>query len=328
MSPAFRRILTQILVTLGIALAAYLAGLHFLRLPCIGSSGCEIVINSRYGQFLGVPVGLFAVLLWLAVIYVPDRSKRGVLLVLMGGVSFVFILLQFFVVRSFCLFCTLHALISWIMIALHGEKPSRWTAPLGLALAFGALLLAREHAATRAAGTLPPTPAESVATLRERSAGLYWLGPYNERSPALVLSLDCPSCLDLLESLTRRSFAEGSAGPAIYWKTTDANRALTETFIAAVLVQEGTPREAFLAVATLLSSHKELALQSPAGAAKRLESLFPAASERLPHARRILDDQAAALAAAQLGQTTPLLLPLDAAPRVFFSVDDLFPRAP
>ncbi len=327
MSSASRRILVQILTTLGIALAAYLAGLHFLRLPCIGSGGCEVVINSRYGQFLGVPVGLFAVLLWLAVIYVPDRSKRGVLLVLMGGVSFVFMLLQFFVIRSFCLFCTAHALISWIMIALHGEKPSRWTAPLGLALAFSALFLARENAAARATETLPPATAESVATLRARGAGLYWLGPYNERSPALILSLDCPSCLDLLDSLTRRFYDEGVAGPALYWKTTDANRALSETFVAAVLAQESTPRDAFLAVTTLFLTHKELAIQSPDNAAKRLENLFSAA-DRVVHARRILDDQAAALAAAQLGQTTPLLLPPTGEPRVFFSADDLFPRAP
>jgi uncharacterized membrane protein len=334
MSPAARHAFTQILIITGLALSAYLAALKFLALPCIGSGGCHAILHSRYGEIFRLPVGLYGVLLWLAVIYIPDRTKRGLLLLLMSGSSVVFMLLQFAVLRGFCLYCTLHAAITWAVLYLHGETPRRWTAPLGLALAAGALFLSRHAIATRAASpasssassSQPPTlDSRLSSSLHAQAAGLYWLGPFTEKSPALVLSLDCPACLDLLESLTQRSYRDTTAGPALYFKTTDANRTLTETFIAAVLSQDGTPRDAFLAAATLLLTQKDTALNSPATAAQQLAAQFSNASARLVHARRILDDQTQALQSAALGETTPLLLPREGKPRAFFKLEDLFP---
>jgi uncharacterized membrane protein len=328
MSPPARHAFTQLLIIAGLAIATYLTALKFLALPCLGSGGCHAILHSRYGEIFRLPVGLYAILLWLAVIYVPDRTKRGMLLLLMSGGSVVFMLLQFAVLRGFCLYCTLHAAITWAALYLHAEKPRRWTAPLGLALATGALVLTRHQIATRASS--PAQSSASVplpATLNPllSSSGLYWLGPFTEKSSALILSLDCPACLDLLESLTQRSYRDITAGPSLYFKTTDANRALTETFVAAVLSQDGTPRDAFLAVTTLLLTHKDTALNAPASAAQQLAALFPAAAARRVHATRILADQTAALHAAALGETTPLLLPRNAKPRAFFPVEDLFP---
>ncbi|ATC63859.1 hypothetical protein CMV30_07810 [Nibricoccus aquaticus] len=359
-----RPALTQLLIVAGLALSAYLAALKFLALPCLGAGGCHTILHSRYGEIFRLPVGLYGTLLWLAVILVPDRSKRGMLLLLMSGGSVIFMLLQFAVLRSFCLYCTLHALITWAVLWLHAETPRRWTAPLGLALATGALLLTRHQIATTAAtpassSSLQPStfnlqpsassssqpsalnsqqspPAASSAdpssshsspfTLHASSSGLYWLGPFTEKSPALILSLDCPACLDLLESLTQRAYENTPAGPALYFKTTDANRALTETFLAAVLSQDSTPRDAFLSVTTLLLTQKDLALNSPATASQQLAAQFPAASTRLIHARRILADQTLALQSAALAEATPLFLPREGTPRAFFPLEALFPR--
>jgi uncharacterized membrane protein len=326
MPPAARATLAQLLIVAGLALSTYLAALKYLGLPCLGSSGCQTVMNSPYGEFLRIPVGAFGALLWLAIIYIPDRSKRGVLLLLMAATTAVYMMIQFFILRGFCLYCTLHAVVAWGVLWLHGETPRRWTAPLGLVLATGALLLTRQQVETRVAATTAHLPPSASANLHASGAGLYWLGPFTEKSPALVLSLDCPACLDLLEALTQRTYAGTAAGPSLYFKTNNANRTLTETFVAAVLSQDGTPRDAFLAVATLLLTHKDTALNAPASAAQQLAALFPAAAPRRVAAVRILDDQATALQAAALGETTPLLLPREGKPRAFFKIEDLFPR--
>jgi uncharacterized membrane protein len=327
MTPAVRAALTQILIIAGLGLSTYLGALKFLALPCLGASGCHAVLHSRFGEIFHVPVGVYGALLWLAIIYVPDRTKRGVLLLLLGGAAVVFMLIQFVILRGFCLYCTLHALIAWSALYLHGETPKRWTAPVGLALALGGTWLTRQHTETAVAVSTAHLSTSAISGLHEKAAGLYWLGPFTERSPALVLSLNCPACLDLLDELTQRSYPTGSAGPALYFKTTEANRALTEIFIAAVLSQDGTPRDAFLAVTTLLLTHKDAVLTSPEIAAQQLAALFPAAAARRTSAGRILDDHAAALQAAALGETTPLLLPRGGKPRAFFKIEDLFPPA-
>lgn len=327
MTPAVRAALVQLLIIAGLALSSYLAALKYLALPCLGASGCQAVLHSRFGEIFHVPVGVYGALLWLAIIYVPDRTKRGFLLLLLAGAAAVFMLIQFVVLRGFCLYCTLHALVAWGALYLHGETPRRWTAPLGLVFAFGALSLTRQHTEARVAASIAHPSTTATSSLHQQAAGLYWLGPFTERSPALVLSLNCPACLDLLEELTQRSYEAASAGPALYFKTNDANRELTEIFIAAVLSQDGTPRDAFLAVTTLSLTHKDAMLSSPDVAAQQLAAVFPAASSRRASAKRILDDHAGAFHAAALGETTPLLLPRDGKARAFFRIEDLFPPA-
>jgi uncharacterized membrane protein len=322
-----RRAFAQLLPALGLALSAYLAALKFLSLPCLGASGCHAVLHSRFGEIFQIPVGVYSTLLWLAIIYVPDRTKRGLLLLFLSGACAVFMLIQFVILRGFCLYCTLHALIAWGALFFHRDTPHRWTAPLGLALALGATWLTREQAEARVAAATQLAPA-AAATLHQQAAGLYWIGPYTERSPALVLSLDCPACLDLLESLVQHDHDNVSTGPSLYFKTTPANRALTEVFVAAVLSQEGTPREAFLAATTLLLTLKDSALSSPESAAAQLAALFPGASARRVHAARILQDHALALKVAAISEATPLLLPRIGPARAFFKIEDLFPPSP
>jgi uncharacterized membrane protein len=318
-----RRVFTSLLVALGLGLSVYLAALKLAGLPCLGASGCHAVLHSRFGEIFRVPVGAYGAALWLAIILVPDRSKRGVLLLLMAGAAALFMLIQFAVLRGFCLYCTVHAAAAWGALMLHGEKPARWCAPLGLALAAGAFALTRHQAATQIAIT---TSAGNPAALHARADGFYWLAPFTDKSPALVLSLDCPACLDLLGELTRRSYADVAAGPALYFKTNEKNRALTEAFVAAVLAQETTPRDAFLAVTAILLIHKDAVLSSPDSAAAPLAAIFPSAVQRRDRAARLLADQATALHAAALGETTPLLVPRGGDPQAFFKTEELFPR--
>ena len=310
--------------TLGLALAVYLALLKLFALPCIGPGNCQAVLYSRYGSVSNVPVGVFGAFLWLAIIVISDKDKRDALLVILATGTAIFMVLQFFVLRSFCLYCTLHAVASWGALALHHQRPRIWIILLGFALAGGAFYLSRQHVATHAQTEVSRAPRLSV--LADDPAALSWLGPIWPSSPAVVLSLDCAACLDLLDELTRQSYAARPGGPAVYLRTNDTNRALTIELMAAVLSQRDIPRrEAFLATLTVLLSEKDASLANPAAAAARLAAIFPSSVGYKMDAAKIVDAQAKTLNDAKLGDTTPLMISRDGRGWAFFKSGELFP---
>lgn len=324
MTAPLKRWLATLLCSLGLALSLYLALLKFFALPCLAGGGCHAVIHSGYGSVLGVPVGIYGALLWIGAISVSDGTKRAALLCLLALGSAVFMGIQFFVLRSFCLFCTSHAVVSWLALALNLYPPHRLALLAGAVLAFGGFQFTRLHAANTVAATLPP--AKEGAPLATAPAGQPWLGPLTPTSPAVVLSLNCAACLDLLGEISRDNFKDTRTGPAIFFKVNDENRELTTTFVAAVLAQSGAKRDAFLATTALLLTVKDLALSAPAAADAQLNALFPAAAAQKDAARKLLEAQTETLHAAHLGDTTPLLVPLSGKPRVFFKVEELFGR--
>jgi uncharacterized membrane protein len=324
LSPNLKSQLAAACYTLGLALAVYLSLLKLFALPCIGPGSCQAVLYSRYGSVANVPVGVFGAFLWFAAIIVPDKDKRDALLVLLAGGTAIFMAIQFLVLRSFCPYCTLHAVVAWGALALHHQRPRLWVILLGLAVAGGGFYLSRQHVASHAQTEAARAPRLSV--LADDPASLSWLGPVWPRSPAVVISLDCPACLDLLEELTRQSYASRTAGPALYLKTNDANRSLTIELMAAVLAQRDLPRrEAFLATVTVLLGEKGTALANPAAAAVRLAAIFPASAGNKAEAEKIVGAQTQTLDAASLGDTTPLLISRDGRVQAFFKPEELFP---
>ncbi len=323
MSPRLKDILATAFCSVGLALALYLALLKYFSLPCIGGGNCQAVIHSRYGSALGIPVGVFGAILWIGAIVVRDETKRTAVLCLLSVGAAIFMILQFFVLRGFCLYCTAHALCAWAALSVRAASPARFSLAIGLALAFGGFQFARSQVQAKVAQTLPAAAADTAAA-GARSAGVPWLGPLSERSPTLVLSLNCPACLDLMEELTRRNYSQVAFGPAVLFKTNDDNRALTTTFIAAVLAQEGDRRDAFLAVSALFLMRKDTALSNPRAAGGEMAAIFPAALAKQPEAAQLVDKQTRALSAAGLGETTPLLLVPNEKPSAFFKTDDLF----
>lgn len=310
--------------TLGLALAVYLALLKLFALPCVGPGNCQAILYSKFGSILHVPVGIFAALLWFGAIFIPNKDKRDVLLLMLAGGTAFFMVIQFFVLRGFCLYCTLHAAAAWGAMLLHHERPRVWMAILALALAGGGFQLARTHANHQArSGTAQPA---QLATLADKASALPWLGKVHPRSPAVVLSFDCPSCIDLLEKLTKENFKGRDLGPALYFKVNDRNRALTLAFVASVLSQrELTRRDAFLATASVLLMEKENVLASPDAAAARLAAFFPTALEKKDDAETILAAQVKTLSTINTGDTTPLLITRDGLVQAVFKTTDLFP---
>lgn len=322
MPPSFKRWIATLCCTLGLALSLHLALLKFYSLPCIGPGGCHAIIHSGYGSVLGIPVGLYGAVLWAGAILVTERTKRGGLLFLLAAGSAIFMGIQFLVLRGFCLYCTAHALVAWLALGLNAEAPKRWSVPLGVALALGGFWLARVEAASQAAQAGPI--AAGGGPLAAAPAGLPWLAPLTPRSPALVVSLNCAACLDLLDELTRQKYADVRSGPALFFKVTDENRELTTTFVAAVLSQPGSRRDAFLSVSTLLLTVQDQALSAPREAATRFAAMFPNAGAQREQAERVLAAQSKDLEAAHAGDTTPLFVPINGRPRAFFRTEELF----
>lgn len=324
LSPNIKSRLAAACYTLGLALAVYLALLKIYALPCIGPGSCHAILYSIYGSVFRIPVGVFGSLVWLAVIFMPDQDKRAVLLFMLAGGAALFMAIQFFVLRGFCLYCTLHAVAAWGALALHRQRPRYWMALVGLALASGAFYYSRGQVALHAKNEASLAPRLSM--LANDPAALPLLGPVWPRCPTLILSLDCAACLDLLDELTRQSYSGRPSGPALYLKTNDTNRALTTGFIAAVLAQRDlTRRDAFLATVAVLLSDKDIALANPDAAATRLAAIFPMAAGELLVAEKIIATQTIALANAGLGETTPLLIPRDGRVKAFFKAEELFP---
>ena len=310
--------------TLGLALAVYLALLKFFALPCIGPGNCQTILYSKFGSIFHVPVGVYGALLWFGIIFMPNKDKRDLLLLMLALGTAIFMVIQFLVLRGFCLYCTLHAAAAWGALLLHHERPRVWMAVLAMALAGGGFQLARTHANLQAqTGAAQPG---QLASLADKASALPWLGKIHPRSPALVLSFDCPSCLDLLEKITQENFKGRDLGPALYLKVNDRNRALTVAFVAAVLSQrELTRRDAFLATASILLMEKENTLSSPDVAAARLAAYFPAALDKKEDAETILAAQVKTLSAINPGDTTPLLITRDGSLQAVFKSADLFP---
>jgi uncharacterized membrane protein len=324
LSPNLKSRLAVACCTLGLALSVYLALLKLFALPCVGPGNCQAVLYSIYGSVFRVPVGVYGAAFWLAAIVVPDKDKKDALLVILAAGAAVFMAIQFFMLRSFCPYCTLHAVAAWGALALHHERPRRWVILLALVLAGGGFYVSRQQVVAHAQTDVARAP--SLSVLADDPAALGWLGPVWPRSPALILSLDCAACLDLLDRLTRESYAGRTSGPALFIKATDANRALTIEFVAAVLSQRDLRRrEAFLAAASVLLTEKETVLANPAAGAARIAAFFPASSGQKLTAEKIVAAQAKTLDAAGLGGTTPLLILRDGSAQAFFKPADLFP---
>ena len=309
----------------GLALSLYLAALKLFALPCFGSGGCHGVIHSTYGTVVGLPVGLFGALLWGAAIIIRDETKRSALLLLLAAGAAIFMGIQFFVLRSFCLYCTLHAVAAWAAFALAKRTPHRAAVVLGMLLAGGGFLATRA-AAGKQVETLAATPSDTVSTLARDASALPWLGALTPESPALVLSLNCPACLELLDQLTRTSFKDVTGGPALFFKTTEENRELTVAFVASILANPHSKREAFLGSVSLLLAVRDHALSSPGTAAVQFASMTPGGAAQREHAARLLEGQAQALRASGVSDATPLLVPASGKPKAFFSVDELLQR--
>ena len=113
---------------IGFANAAYLTYKHLTKSDsCIIGTSCEKVLSSSYGIFLGFPLGLYGMIFFAILIYILLKTtkdniflnKLEDIVVYTGGfISLGLMSIQFFIIRSFCIFCTLSATIIILIILI------------------------------------------------------------------------------------------------------------------------------------------------------------------------------------------------------------------
>jgi uncharacterized membrane protein len=111
----------------GVFDATYLTIKHYVggAIPCGIFSGCETVLNSSYSVMLGIPLALYGVAYYLAILiltlwYLDRRIEivfhlltRSTVLGFLFSVWFVY--LQVVVIGAICTFCMISALISTVL---------------------------------------------------------------------------------------------------------------------------------------------------------------------------------------------------------------------
>lgn len=121
-----------ILAVIGIGEALYLAYMRRkARIPvCIVGSDCGVIWKSRYSKTLGVPNEILGVIFYITVAIFEWLIFSGstlsllavgesVILVFGFLMSCYFLYLEWRVLRAWCFWCTLSAMIVWAMISVR-----------------------------------------------------------------------------------------------------------------------------------------------------------------------------------------------------------------
>ena len=113
----------------------YLTSLKLLQKNvCLVGSSCQNVINSDYGMLFGLPLSVYGILFFSVITYISfqrfynKQESLGFELILLslGSIfSLYLMIIQFFIIKSFCIFCSVSAgitLILWILCFLEYKR--------------------------------------------------------------------------------------------------------------------------------------------------------------------------------------------------------------
>jgi uncharacterized membrane protein len=132
---------------LGIADSWYLyqSAVTHTALSCdlgAGLDGCNVVAQSPYANLLGVPIALYGVgffalafALGAAIFAFPERALYKALYALSAfgaSASFVFVLIQLFLIKAVCIYCIASAGVAFLLLAAARSLWKRY-APARLA---------------------------------------------------------------------------------------------------------------------------------------------------------------------------------------------------
>jgi uncharacterized membrane protein len=97
---------------------------------CLGSGGCHNVNFSPYSEISGIPVSLFGVLAFLAILFILFMEQRlkiakengplGIFGISLGGIAFSAYLtyLEIYVIKAICPFCVASAILITLVFIL------------------------------------------------------------------------------------------------------------------------------------------------------------------------------------------------------------------
>jgi uncharacterized membrane protein len=318
-------------VGVGLLCCIYLAALKLINLPC-PLTGCGEIINSRFGSIFGVPLPLLAMPFWIVLALPAARPWQAgvqlasVLLLALGAL--VLMGIQFFVLKGFCPFCTLHALAALgaaIALPLKGRAHA-WLPALMLALTLPLFLAVKVMGEAQLRSSNSPgyssqvvpaangpeaaaAPARVAYPTNIDQASFHWLGEIDAKeSPILVVSFQCAHCLSLLEQTLMNPQFGSRKGPKVFVYAQPQESSDTIDILAAMLSVPGTPQEQFATVFGQIDALREpLLTHDSKELRKRLDALFPLYRDKLGLARQQYNLQVVALKFVP-GKGSPYLL--------------------
>jgi len=119
-----------LLSAVGVIDSAYLTISHLRggESGCFLVEGCDIVLSSSYSEFLGIPVALFGLLFYVVIftgVFIYNLKRNDLLMrkiALISPLGFLaslcFLYIQAVVLKAFCTYCLLSALLSTIIFIL------------------------------------------------------------------------------------------------------------------------------------------------------------------------------------------------------------------
>jgi uncharacterized membrane protein len=120
------RVAVAVVALAGVAVAGYLTYVHYQpdALICTGSGGCETVQDSSYAELVGIPVALFGLLAYLAVLGLVAwdselaRTLAAAIALTAVGFAIYLIVLQAFVIDAWCVWCLVNDLLIVPLLAV------------------------------------------------------------------------------------------------------------------------------------------------------------------------------------------------------------------
>jgi uncharacterized membrane protein len=117
-----------ILSVFGFGVSMYLAVSHYLGIavPCDITKGCEAVLSSKYSSLFGLPLSVWGVAYFSAVIFTALLANhynlwRKILTALLGVgalMSLGFLGIQFFIIKKICQYCLTTDILGIILLLL------------------------------------------------------------------------------------------------------------------------------------------------------------------------------------------------------------------
>jgi uncharacterized membrane protein len=136
-------LVSLILAIAGVAVAGYLSYVHYNvgALVC-GVGDCKIVQSSQYSEMFGVPIAIFGLLMYVAIVgliivrstmvELEDIANTAILISLVAGTIYAAYLtyLEIEVIRAICQWCVISAIITVLLLIVESIRMTRsWNTP-------------------------------------------------------------------------------------------------------------------------------------------------------------------------------------------------------
>ncbi len=236
-----QKICLSIVCMLGIGISLYTVILKLGGLSCF-SINCGEVINSSYGSIVGIPVGLFAAVLW-SLLFILSPKHHWIPKSFLIVASMMFISIQAFVLHRFCPVCMAHCTLCFILLFFKLNISIKRYMPLslvGVLLTFLVVVGQEQYLHWKIKNSIPNLTSKVIRNGKQ----FPWLAEYISPESYLVVSMSCSHCKNIFKSIILQPSEKFEAPPLMILHR--KNEPGVIEFVAAVLSrQDLSPANSF-----------------------------------------------------------------------------------